>query len=51
MGEARRRREYLERMSSIPDDIKADIASIVNGVTVAGLHRTAGGDQTVTFLR
>jgi hypothetical protein len=28
--------------TSIPDDIKADIASVVHGVIVAGLHRAAG---------
>jgi hypothetical protein len=41
MGEAKRRRE-LRGGTVIPDDIKADIASVVHGVRVAGLHRAAG---------
>jgi hypothetical protein len=38
MGEAKRRREFQAR-TTIPDHIKADIARIVTGVTVAGPHR------------
>jgi hypothetical protein len=45
MGEVRRRRELQARTRiAIPDDVKTDIASVVHGVRLAGLHRAANGD-------
>jgi hypothetical protein len=43
MGEAKRCREFRAR-TTIPDHIKADIARVVHGVRVAGMHRATSGD-------